>query len=205
MIVGIADLGIGNFAAMDKMLVQLGATPRRLSDPNMLADIDRLILPGVGAFDFAARQLDETGWREPLESFISQGHRPLLAVCVGMQLLVTSSDEGAGAGLNWIPGHCRKLVSPKDSPIKVPHMGWNALSVLRDDSLLDEFDRKQRFYFVHSYYVQCPSSFVLAECQYGLSFPAVIRRESTWGVQFHPEKSHGFGLNLLRNFLKFSC
>ena len=139
-------------------------------------------------------------------SFISQGHRPLLAVCVGMQLLVTGSDEGAGAGLNWIPGHCRKLVSPKDSPIKVPHMGWNALSVLRDDSLLDEFDRKQRFYFVHSYYYSYSNdNYVLGITNYGINYPSVISNadKKVIGVQFHPEKSHKYGFDFFNCYFNY--
>lgn len=204
MIVGIVDLGIGNFAAMAKMFDQLGAEPRRLEDPSLLKSVDRLVLPGVGAFDFAAHVLDESGWRKPLIDLMSERHTPVLAVCVGMQLLSSGSDEGPGRGLNWIAGQCRRFQSTSASPIKIPHMGWNTIQSTQPDPLLDS-DSEQRFYFVHSYFVDCQPFQVVAQCTYGSTFPAVIRRDLVWGVQFHPEKSHRYGLRLLQNFLELPC
>ena len=204
LIVGIADLGIGNFAAMAKMIDQLGAEARRLEDPSLVKSVDRLILPGVGAFDFAANMLDQRGWRDPLLDLMFAGQTPVLAVCVGMQLLASGSDEGPGRGLHWITGQCRRFQSTSRSPIKVPHMGWNTIHPTQHDPLLDS-DGEQRFYFVHSYFVECPSSQVVAQCTYGSTYPAVIRRDLVWGVQFHPEKSHRYGLNLLKHFLELSC
>ena len=204
MIVGIADLGIGNFAAMAKMFDQLGAEPRKIEDPNLLGSVDRLVLPGVGAFDFAAHALDDLGWRKPLVDLMSAGQTPVLAVCVGMQLLASGSDEGPGRGLNWISGQCRRIQSNSASQIKVPHMGWNTIDPAGPDPLIGS-DFEQRFYFVHSYFVECPPSLVVAQCTYGSTFPAVVRRNLVWGVQFHPEKSHRYGLNLLQRFLELPC
>ena len=204
MIVGIADLGIGNFAAMAKMFDQLGAEPRRLEDPSLLKSVDRLVLPGVGAFDFAAHVLEERGWRNPLVDLMSARQTPVMAVCVGMQLLASGSDEGPGRGLNWITGQCRRFQSNSASPIKVPHMGWNTIHPTHPDPLLGS-DSEQRFYFVHSYFVECEPSQLVAQCTYGTAFPAVVRRDLVWGVQFHPEKSHRYGLKLLKNFLELPC
>lgn len=204
MIVGIADLGIGNFAAMGKMLDQLGAEARRLDDPALVDTVDRLVLPGVGAFDFAARMLDDRGWRGTLQEVMTQAKKPVLAVCVGMQLLVSGSDEGPGNGLNWIPGHCRRFESPHNNPIKVPHMGWSSVESTQRNLLLGQ-DVRDRYFFVHSYFVNCPPQYIVAECTYGVSFPAIIQRDLVWGVQFHPEKSHRFGLDLLQRFLDVPC
>ena len=204
MIIGIADLGIGNFAAMAKMFDRLGAQPRRLDSPSDIASVDRLVLPGVGAFDYAARVLDELKWREPLLQFTHEANKPLLAVCVGMQLLTQTSEEGLGAGLGWIPGRCIRFVTHHGDGLKVPHMGWNDLAAVREDLLLTN-DETQRFYFVHSYYLDCPESYVVASCDYGITFPAAVRKEMVWGVQFHPEKSHRFGLELLRRFVELPC
>jgi len=204
MIVGIADLGIGNFAAMAKMFDQLGAEPRRLDDSRLACKVDRLVLPGVGAFEFAARALDQHGWRGPLLDLMSEGHTPVLAVCVGMQLLASGSDEGPGRGLEWIPGQCRKFQSPHKNPIKIPHMGWNSVRATCPDPLLDG-ESEQRFYFVHSYFIECEPSQVVAECTYGAAFAAAVRRDMVWGVQFHPEKSHRYGLHLLQHFLELQC
>lgn len=202
--VGIADLGIGNFAAIAKMLDQLGTEPRRLEDPSLLNKVDRLVLPGVGAFDYATDMLDERGWRGPLNELMGEAQTPVLAVCVGMQLLATGSDEGPGLGLNWIPGQCRRFSPAKADPIRVPHMGWNSIHPSQPDPLLGDA-LEQRFYFAHSYFIDCQKSYVTAECTYGGKFPAVIHRKLVWGVQFHPEKSHRFGLNLLRRFLELPC
>ena len=202
--VGIADLGIGNFAAMEKMVAQVGGSPRRLTSPDDLGDLDRLILPGVGAFDYAAAQVDERGWREPLRDLFREGRVPVLAVCVGMELLLDASDEGPGSGLGWIPGRCRRFDAADSPGIKVPHMGWNEVSVTRSSPLLAA-GAQDRFYFVHSYYTDVAAEHVVATATYGRAFPAVINRGSVTGVQFHPEKSHRFGLQLVSAFLAAPC
>ncbi len=204
MIVGIADLGIGNFAAMAKMVNQLGGDARRMSTPAELIAASHIILPGVGAFEYAAATLDSAGWREPLTKLLTDGSRPVLCVCVGMQLLVDSSEEGEGSGLGWFPGRCVRF-DPQGA-LKVPLMGWNSVTPTRPSALFPSNSTDERFYFVHSYHVTCADrGDVLAYGDYGGPFAAAIGRDHVMGVQFHPEKSHRFGLQLLRNFLEFTC
>ncbi len=206
MIVGIADLGIGNFAAMMKMVAQLGGDPRRVTSPEDLRAASHVILPGVGAFDYAARVLNEGGWREPLLEIMQDGSRRVLCVCVGMQLLVDSSEEGPGSGLGWIPGRSVRFPSGAGCALKIPHMGWNDVTPVRPTRLFPEQNSDERFYFCHSYRVECADpSDVIATADYGTRFAAAIGRENVGAVQFHPEKSHRFGLRLLRNFLETTC
>lgn len=206
MIVGIADLGIGNFAAMAKMVAQLGGDPRRMTAPNELAQASHVILPGVGAFDYAVAVLDAGGWRDPLLRIFQDGSRPVLSVCVGMQLLAQSSEEGPGEGLGWIPGSCRKFTAPEGSLLKIPHMGWNDIRPSHSSRLFPDPEADERFYFVHSYHVDCAdASQVIATADYGSTFTAAVERDQVMGVQFHPEKSHRYGLGLLRRFLGISC
>lgn len=204
--VGITDLGIGNFSAMAKMVELLGNEAIRVENPNQLRDVSHVILPGVGAFDYAARVLDENGWRDPLLSLFSSGTTPVLAVCVGMQLLTESSEEGPGDGLGWIKGECVKFKPVEGSKIKVPHMGWNTVEANKKSLLFPEDQHENRFYFVHSYHVACKESKdVIATATHGEKFAASVNRGQVWGVQFHPEKSHKFGLRLLQGFLDVSC
>lgn len=204
--VGITDLGIGNFAAMAKMVELLGHDVIRIENPNQLRFASHVIFPGVGAFDYAARRLEEYDWRDPLLSLFSAGKTPVLAVCVGMQLLTESSEEGPGDGLGWIKGECVKFKPVDGSRLKVPHMGWNSVEVNRNSSLFPEVQHENRFYFVHSYYVACEeTNDIIATATHGEKFAAVVNRDQVWGVQFHPEKSHRFGLRLLQGFLEVQC
>lgn len=206
MIVGIADLGIGNFAAMAKMVSQLGGDPRRMTSPDELSQASHVILPGVGSFDYAAAVLDSSGFREPLMRILQSGTRPVLCVCVGMQLLAEASDEGEGAGLGWLRGRCVKFASDPAGILKVPHMGWNDVTPTSRTALFPELDEEERFYFVHSYHVSCDNpEDVAATADYGIRFTAAVARDQVMGVQFHPEKSHRFGLRLLRRFLDVRC
>ena len=206
MIVGIADLGIGNFASMAKMVAQLGGDPRRLTSPHELAKVSHVILPGVGAFDYAAQVLDSGGWREPLQRVFTDGGHPVLCVCVGMQLLADSSEEGEGSGLGWIPGTCKRFVPEPGSNLKVPHMGWNDVIPSRTSPLFPDTAAQERFYFVHSYHVSpYDPTQILATTDYQSPFAAAVGRDQVMGVQFHPEKSHRFGLGLLRRFLEVKC
>jgi glutamine amidotransferase len=204
--VGIVDLGIGNFSAMAKMVRELDGDPRRLTDPVELGTATHIILPGVGAFDYAAGTLDERGWREPLMTLFESGSRPVLCVCVGMQLLGESSEEGSGVGLGWIRGCSVRFHPVGGSNLKVPHMGWNTVRPERSDPLFSNGDTDDRFYFVHSYHVACDNpEDVVATSTHGETFAAAVRRDQVWGVQFHPEKSHRYGTQLLHRFLGISC
>ena len=207
--IAVADLGIGNFAAISKMVNQLGGDARRVTDPYGLKDASQIILPGVGSFAYAASALDEGGWREPLTRIFEEGSRPVLCVCVGMQLLVESSAEGDGSGLGWIAGACARLEPDPAASIKVPHMGWNQVTPTRRSPIFPagtNSAEQERFYFVHSYQVHCTDpKDVWATTDHGGSVTAAIGRDNVMGVQFHPEKSHRFGLALLRRFLEIPC
>lgn len=202
--IGIIDLGIGNFASMSRMFDRLGCIPVRVESPSELPSADRVVLPGVGAFDYAVARLDQAGFRGPLLDLMGANTTPVLGVCVGMQLLAESSAEGPGEGLGWIPAPCRKFSFPTQANLKIPHMGWGEVTPAGADPLL-EASRVQRFYFVHSYFLDAGPDHVVATSDYGMQFPAAVRRGLVWGVQFHPEKSHSFGLDLLRRFVDLPC
>jgi imidazole glycerol-phosphate synthase subunit HisH len=203
--VAIVDLGIGNFGSMAKMLARVGVASQRITEPSQLASASHVILPGVGAFDYAVEQMDAGGWRGPLNDLFSSASVPVLCVCVGMQLLMEGSDEGQRAGLGWINGRCRRFETG-DSGLKVPHMGWNDIRPLTPCAITDPHGEQERFYFVHSYYCDCEDgSDVVATTRYGIEFASIVRRGCVTGVQFHPEKSHAFGMGLLRRFTESSA
>src|SRR5690606_9261751 len=169
-------------------------------------DADRFILAGVGAFDHGIRQLHESGWARLLEEAVLQRGAPLLGICLGMQLVCNSSEEGRLSGLGWINAEVKRFNFGAVSNLKVPHMGWNTIKIVRSNPLLSSADGEQRFYFVHSYHVVCnDSQDVTATSYYGCEFVSALNRGSVFGVQFHPEKSHKFGMALLKRFLDLQC
>ena len=164
-----------------------------------------LILPGVGAFDRGIENLTERGFIEPLTEKVRNEKVPILGLCLGMQLFVESSEEGALPGLGWIGGRCVRFRPTEESPIKVPHMGWNRLDIVKDHPLVADLGEDQRFYFVHGYRLaDVAESDKVALVNHGGPFPAVIARDNVMGVQFHPEKSHRYGARLLRNFAELA-
>ena len=190
---------------MANMLARVGVASQRISEPSQLANASHVILPGVGAFDYAVEQMDAGGWRSPLKDLFASGCIPVLCVCVGMQLLMRGSDEGQGAGLGWIEGRCRRFETGA-SGLKVPHMGWNDIRPVVPCAIVDPQREQERFYFVHSYYCDCEDeSEIVATTRYGIEFPSIVRNGSVTGVQFHPEKSHAFGMELLRRFTESSA
>ena len=197
----IVDYGMGNVGSMANMLRKIGATATVSSDAQAIARAEKLVIPGVGAFDAGMRQLADRGLVPLLEERVAAG-TPTLGVCLGMQLLARGSEEGQLPGLGWIDAHARRFrPDPGAAQLKVPHMGWNAVRALREHPLFAEMPEEMRFYFVHSYHVVCehPGS-ALAHAEYGRDFVAAVARDNVMGVQFHPEKSHHFGMRLLRNF-----
>lgn len=197
--VSIIDYGIGNLGSILNMYRKLGITAERIASPEGILGAKRLILPGIGAFDACAQALDDSGLRPGLLAAVAAGS-PLLGICVGMQLLTKGSDEGSLPGLGLVDAYTRRF--PATPGLKVPHMGWNSVQwQAPDHPLATDLFGDVRFYFVHSYYVQCndPAD-SLAAAVHGVSFSAAIRSGNAMGVQFHPEKSHKFGLRLLRNF-----
>jgi len=198
----IVDYGVGNIQAFVTMFKRLGIPAKRAHTPADLADATRLILPGVGAFDHAIQLLNQSGMREPLEAMVLRQQVPVLGVCVGMQMLASGSDEGVLPGLNWIPGRVRAFANtPEAEHLPMPHMGWNDLQVKPGAKLFTGFEPQPRFYFLHSYYFACDDqAHVAATATYGLQFDCVVSKGYIHGVQCHPEKSHHFGAQLLKNF-----
>jgi glutamine amidotransferase len=200
----VVAFGMGNLGAIPNMLRRIGAPAVVTSDPAVVARCEKLIIPGVGAFDAAMANLGSLGLIDALNDRALVARIPILGLCLGMELLARSSEEGSADGLGWIPGRVVRFRQPRDSgPVKIPHMGWNTVDKVGETPLLDGFDEPPRFYFAHSYHYECDDEAdVVGVTSHGVRFPSMIRRENVQGVQFHPEKSHRFGLQLLANFVR---
>jgi glutamine amidotransferase len=199
--IAIVDYGIGNLGSIANMLKRVGVASTFASTPKEIMDATALILPGVGAFDKGMDNLAERGFVDVLSEKVMSDRTPILGLCLGMQLFAESSEEGNRTGLGWIKGKCVRFRSTNEAPIKVPHMGWNHLDVVREHPLVANLGAEQRFYFVHGYYLEgVPTENQVAVATHGSRFPAVIADGNVMGVQFHPEKSHSYGARLMRNF-----
>lgn len=198
----LVDYGLGNIQAFLNVYKRHNIAARTASTVAELQGSDRLILPGVGSFDHAMERLDASGMRLALDELVLERKVPVLGVCVGMQMLGDSSEEGKRAGLGWIPGAVRRFSSAAGtSPLPVPHMGWNDVLPEPGSRLFAQLESDARFYFLHSYYFECerPAD-IAARAVYGSSFCCAASSGNIHGVQFHPEKSHGWGSRLLKNF-----
>ena len=196
----IVDLGLGNVASVKNMFQYLGIEAEIRTNPTSLSELDRYVLPGVGSFDEGVKRLHKNGWFEHLLTLPTDTH--ILGICLGMQLLGTSSDEGKEIGLNRVPAHFERFKTPE---IRVPHIGWNVINQKQND-LLISFDSKPRFYFTHSYRAVCQDQeMTIATTLHGEEFTSVFRNGNTRGVQFHPEKSHRYGMSLLKNWAALEC
>jgi glutamine amidotransferase len=183
------------------MLKKVGVAAAITADADVIAGADKLILPGVGAFDNAVRELGARGLIPVLQEQVVERGKQILGLCLGMQLFTEGSEEGDARGLGWISGRAVRFRPRAESePLKVPHMGWNTATPTNADPLFAGLDSDARFYFVHSYHVSCGDGAVIATTNYGGPFASAIRKGNIAGVQFHPEKSHRFGMQLLRNF-----
>jgi imidazole glycerol-phosphate synthase subunit HisH len=199
----VVDYGVGNIQAFLNMFKRLGLPAERARSEGDLAGATRLILPGVGAFDQAMQLFNRSGMRETIETMVHAQHVPVLGVCVGMQMLAAGSDEGNLPGLNWIPGRVHAFANSRESAqLPMPHMGWNDVQVTpQGATLFSGFEPEPRFYFLHSFYFAADDrTHVAATARYGLDFDCVLSRGNVYGVQCHPEKSHHFGAQLLKNF-----
>ena len=198
----IVDYGIGNLGSVLNMLKKVGADAVISSDPVEIEKADKLILPGVGAFDAGMKQLHDSQLIGVLSEKALARRTPTLGICLGMQLLMGNSEEGELPGLGWIEGsNVRFRMEDDNGHLKVPHMGWNTVLPKRHDSLFKDLDHEARFYFVHSYRVVCKNdSDVLATTHHGEDFVSALQNGNIMGTQFHPEKSHKFGMKLLSNF-----
>lgn len=195
----IVDYGTGNLGSIRNMLKKIGADSLVSSDPADVRRADKLVLPGVGAFDAGMVNLERAGLIPVLEERVRRAAVPTLGICLGMQLMTRRSEEGERPGLGWIDAEGVRFLA-HDS-LKVPHMGWNLAYPACEDPLTLDLPNEPRFYFVHSYFVRCVNQDdVLMTTLYGEPFHSAFRHENIWGVQFHPEKSHRFGMHLLRNF-----
>ena len=198
--IGIVSYGCGNIASLVNMVKKSGGDCFICDHPRSVEKAHKLILPGVGAFDYAMSQLDRNGWLEPLDRAVKKDNKLLLGICLGMQLLCKSSEEGEKQGLGWIDATVKKFNF--DSDRKIPHMGWGEVEIKKKNKLLFKSER-QRFYFVHSYYVDCKNQEdVMVTAHYGRDFVAGVASNNVYGLQFHPEKSHRFGMGVMKNFLE---
>ena len=197
----IVDYGLGNVQAFITMFKRLNITVGRARTADELQDAQRIVLPGVGAFDHAMELLDASGMRTSLDDMVMRRRVPVLGVCVGMQILAGSSDEGQRMGLGWVPGRVRGFKSLGIDRLMLPHMGWNDVQPTRPSPLFQGLERDARCYFLHSFYFECDQeSHVLARTRYGIDFACAVGAGNVYGAQFHPEKSHHFGAEFLRNF-----
>lgn len=201
----IPELTICNTGSVINMVKRAGGRPVVVSKPTDDCRLHKFILPGVGSFDSGIAQLEDAGWKEFLKARHEDGAAPMLGICLGMQMLFESSEEGSAEGLGLIPG---KVVRFRESspPVRIPHMGWNEIDVVKDNPLVTDTTsdaRRPRFYFVHTYHAVCDQAEdVIATVHYGSDVTAAARRGKVYGVQFHPEKSHRFGLELIKRFIE---
>jgi glutamine amidotransferase len=199
----IVDYGVGNIGSLVNMLDFLGIDCRMADSAADIAAAESLILPGVGAFDSAMGQLKARGLITALNDAALHRKIPVLGVCLGMQILGTSSEEGVDQGLGWIDAKARRLCPPAGSDLKVPHVGWAEINVVKETRLFSINSEPERFYFVHSYALQCAdNSLVAATISFGQGVCCAVVQDNIFGVQFHPEKSHRFGMRFLREYAR---
>jgi glutamine amidotransferase len=202
---GLLDLGLSNLDSIARAIEECGARPVRMRDPSELTGVDAVIFPGVGTFGAVRNALIKVGWPKPLGAFVETGGKPLLGICVGLQLLADRGEEAdGGLGLGWVPGTVLRLVPQSDAE-RLPHIGWNRVMIERDDPLFSGIDDGAHFYFLHSYHLVCAQPHhILARTPYCGQLTAAVRHRNVWGVQFHPEKSQKVGLRLLKNFIELA-
>ncbi|HIQ28176.1 MAG TPA: imidazole glycerol phosphate synthase subunit HisH [Sulfurovum sp.] len=201
--IGIVDYNMGNLASVINAFAKMGVDATLESDPSKISQYDKLILPGVGAFADAMEHLNENGMDEAVIAYAHSG-KPLLGICLGMQLLFESSQEfGATQGLGLIPGKVVAFDQTKfDHKLKVPHMGWNELFVEKETPLFSGLKKDFYLYFVHSFHAECDEKYTIGKTHYGYEFVSAVQNKNVYGIQPHPEKSHENGLKIIENFAK---
>ena len=196
--VTVVDYRTSNLLSITKAMQKVGANVKLTNEPEEIAGADKLVLPGVGAFGAAIRNMDSLGIKQAIVEFGKSG-KSMIGICLGMQLLFSVSFElGINDGLNLIPGD----VVAFDSSMKVPHMGWNKVEFTKPSRLFRDLEGGQYAYFVHSYYAKPDDKYIAGVTEYGVRFPAIVENGNVFGIQFHPEKSQSLGLTLLENFLR---
>lgn len=203
----IVDYQMGNVGSVLNMLKKIGCPACVSRDAQQISQASKLVLPGVGAFDTGMRNLAELGLIEILNQKVKRDRTPILGICLGMQLLSRRSEEGMLPGLGWLDAETRAIpLSDSGQRLKIPHMGWNTLAIKPGQMLFEPMPPEPRFYFVHSYHVVCDhAENIAAVTHYGLDLCAAVCCDNICGVQFHPEKSHKFGMQLLTNFVRWGC
>ncbi|MCX7697961.1 MAG: imidazole glycerol phosphate synthase subunit HisH [Candidatus Goldbacteria bacterium] len=203
--IGIINYNAGNCGSIFNMIKKIGFESKILNHPDetIHVQLTKLILPGVGAFDYGIQELHQRGWINFLNEKVLLEKIPVLGICLGMQLMTHSSEEGTMKGLSWIDAHVKRF-NFHTAEFKVPHIGWNYVQPVQSSVLFNHFHELPRFYFVHSYYVCCNHiQDIAAKTEYGgIIFTSAFQKDNIFGVQFHPEKSHVFGMQVFRNFLE---
>ena len=200
--ISIVDYGLGNLKAFANIYKRLNIDVEFVKTPEQLNSAEKIILPGVGAFDHAISELNISGMRKKLDELVLEKKVPVLGICVGMQILGKRSDEGNLEGLGWVDADIIKFDTNliKQKPL-LPHMGWNDVHPIEGNPLFQELETNSIFYFLHSYYFSCNNpKDAIAKSNYGLEFTCSVNHDNIYGVQFHPEKSHQYGIQLLKNF-----
>lgn len=197
----IIDYGMGNLGSIRNMLKKIEVESEITSDINKIKLATKLILPGIGAFDNGMENMKKMGLIPVLNELVLVKNVPVLGICLGMQLMTHSSEEGVLPGLGWIEAETKRFVFPAEVNLKIPHMGWNNITIVKPEVISKNLNNQSRFYFVHSYHVVCEKQYdILFQTNYGYDFTSAFQKENIIGVQFHPEKSHKFGMTLLKNF-----
>lgn len=200
----IIDYGLGNIRAFQNVYEKLSIPVKVARVPGEVENATKIILPGVGSFDYAMRQLNRSGMREVLEERVLVDKIAVMGICVGMQMLADSSEEGNECGLGWIKGNvCKFDANLIHFKSRLPHMGWNTIIPKDNVYLFNGIENQARFYFLHSYYFECnDEAHVISRTDYGITYASAVNKENVFGIQFHPEKSHNNGIRLLNNFAK---
>ena len=201
--IGIIDVGLGNVTAVKRMVQKVGGEPISVTQPNKLSEVTKFILPGVGHFNEGMRRLNRDGLNTAIKDAAKNEEIKILGICLGMQLLCRSSEEASVDGLGIVKAKVVKLGAASTDKIKVPHMGWNTVHLNQSSPLFSNSDQEKRFYFVHSYkVVPDEMNTVIAVTNYGSDFCSAYQQSNVFGVQFHPEKSHRFGMDLISRFVR---
>ena len=199
--IAILDYGMGNLKSIYNMFKKIGIDSIITSDISVIKEADKYLLPGVGSFDFGMKNFKSAPFFSTVENAVLQEGKPILGICLGMQLLTNGSEEGKEEGLGWIDAETKRF-NLNDKSLAIPHMGWNKINPIEKEGLFKELE-DNRFYFVHSYHVVCQNTEnILATTNYGNIFTCSIHKKNIYGVQFHPEKSHKFGMKLFENFAR---
>ena len=199
---GIINYGLGNLNSIKNIIKKIGGESKIIENVKEMDEVSKLILPGIGAFDHGMQFLKERGWINDLNEKVLVKKTPVLGICLGMQLMCKKSEEGTLPGLGWFDADVKRFCLAPGSTFKIPHMGWNAVHIKKKNPLIENTEEEQRFYFVHSYHAVCnnPADELLSSV-HGYEFTAAISHENIYATQFHPEKSHRFGMELFKHFI----